>query len=33
MSADGKNINITVTNDSNPSQFTKMTVPVGAFGF
>jgi hypothetical protein len=33
MSADGKNINITVTNDSNASQFTKMTVPVGAFGF
>jgi len=33
MSADGKNINITVTNDSNASQYTKMTVPVGAFGF
>ena len=33
MSADGKNINITVTNDANASQYTKMTVPVGAFGF
>ena len=33
MSANGQNINITITNDSNPSQYTKMTVPVGTFGF
>lgn len=33
MTADGKNITIRVQSDSNSSQFTVMTVPVGAFGF
>jgi hypothetical protein len=33
LSADGKMINIKVVNDLDPSQFTKMSVPVGTFGF
>ena len=33
LSGDGKNVVITVTNNGDASQFTKMTVPVGAFGF
>lgn len=33
LSADGRSINIRITNDSNPSQFTNMTVPIGTFAF
>lgn len=33
LSADGKNINVTIRNTSNPSEFTTMTVPVGTFAF
>lgn len=33
LSPDGKNINVTIRNTSNPSEFTTMTVPVGTFAF
>lgn len=33
LSADGKNINVTIRNNSNPSEYTTMTVPVGTFAF
>lgn len=33
LSADGKSINITIRNTSNPSEYTSMTVPVGTFAF
>lgn len=33
LSTNGQNINIKVVNNLDPSQFTKMTVPVGTFGF
>lgn len=33
LSADGRNINVTIRNNSNPSEFTTMTVPVGTFAF
>ena len=33
LSGDGKNINVTIRNTSNPSEFTTMTVPVGTFAF
>lgn len=33
LSPDGKNINVTIRSISNPSEFTKMTVPVGTFAF
>lgn len=33
LSADGKYINVKITNDTNPSQYTNMTVPVGTFAF
>lgn len=33
LSPDGKNINITIRNNANPSEFTSMTVPVGTFAF
>lgn len=33
LSPDGKNINVTIRNISNPSEFTSMTVPVGTFAF
>lgn len=33
LSPDGKNINVTIRNISNPSEFTTMTVPVGTFAF
>lgn len=33
LSPDGKNINVTIRNTSNPSEYTTMTVPVGTFAF
>lgn len=33
LSPDGRNINIRIVNDSNPSQYTNMTVPIGTFAF
>lgn len=33
LSGDGKNINVTIRNTSNPSEYTTMTVPVGTFAF
>lgn len=33
LSADGKNIVVTIRNTSNPSEFTTMTVPIGTFAF
>lgn len=33
LSPDGKNINVTIRNIANPSEFTSMTVPVGTFAF
>lgn len=33
LSGDGRNINVTIRNTSNPSEFTTMTVPVGTFAF
>jgi hypothetical protein len=33
LSPDGKNINVRITDISNPSQYTSMTVPVGTFAF
>lgn len=33
LSPDGKNINVTIRNSSNPSEYTTMTVPVGTFAF
>lgn len=33
LSPDGKNINVTIRNIMNPSEFTSMTVPVGTFAF
>jgi hypothetical protein len=33
LSPDGRNINVTIRNTSNPSEFTTMTVPVGTFAF
>ena len=33
LSSDGKYINVRITNDSNPSQYTEMKVPVGTFAF
>ena len=33
LSADGKNINVTIRNTANPSEYTTMTVPVGTFAF
>lgn len=33
LSPDGKNINVTIRNIVNPSEFTSMTVPVGTFAF
>lgn len=33
LSADGKYINVRIVNDSNPSQYTEMKVPVGTFAF
>lgn len=33
LSPDGKNINVTIRNNSNPSEYTTMTVPVGTFAF
>jgi len=33
LSADGRSINVTIRNTSNPSEFTTMTVPVGTFAF
>lgn len=33
LSSDSRNIVVSITNDSNPSQHTTMTVPVGTFAF
>lgn len=33
LSPDGKNINVTIRNNANPSEYTNMTVPVGTFAF
>lgn len=33
LSPDGKNINVTIRNTSNPAEYTTMTVPVGTFAF
>jgi phosphotransferase system IIB component len=33
LSTDGKTVNIKIVNNFDPSQFTKMSVPVGTFGF
>lgn len=33
LSPDGRNIVIRITNESNPSQYTSMTVPIGTFAF
>lgn len=33
LSGDGRNINVTIRNTSNPSEYTTMTVPVGTFAF
>lgn len=33
LSSDGKYINVRIVNDSNPSQYTDMKVPVGTFAF
>ena len=33
LSPNGQNINVRITSDSNPSQYTNMTVPIGTFAF
>lgn len=33
LSSDGRSINVTIRNTSNPSEYTTMTVPVGTFAF
>lgn len=33
LSPDGRDIVVNIVNDANPSQYTKMTVPVGTFAF
>lgn len=33
LSADGRNISVKIVNDTNPAQYTSMTVPVGTFAF
>lgn len=33
LTPDGKNINVTIRNNANPSEYTTMTVPVGTFAF
>lgn len=33
LTPNGQSINVRITNDSNPSQYTSMTVPIGTFAF
>lgn len=33
LSSDSRNIVVRITNESNPSQYTNMTVPIGTFAF